>query len=171
MEAGHEIVGMIAKLFNFAVLAGTLVYFLKSPIADYLRGRSAGIRAGLSKAAEMRTSAAEQLAAIDRKMAALPAELDALRKAGADEVAAEEARIRDVAGAERARMLDQARREIDWHLSLARRELTARAADLAVEIALARVRATITPEDHARLVDRYLGQLNRPSITRKQVSA
>jgi F-type H+-transporting ATPase subunit b len=171
MEAGHDIVGMIAKLFNFAVLAGTLVYFLKSPIDGYLRGRGAGIRADLTKAAGMRASAAEQVAAIDRKMAALPAELDALRKAGAAEVAAEEARIRDVAGAERERMLDQARREIDWQLSIARRELTARAAGLAVEIASARVRATITAEDQARLVDRYLGQLNRASITGKQVSA
>jgi F-type H+-transporting ATPase subunit b len=174
-EGGHEeanpIVSIIARLFNFAILAGTLVYFLKSPLAGYLRDRSAGIRSDLSKAAVMRSQAAVQLAEIDQKMAALPRELDALRKAGAEEVAAEEARIREVAAAERARLLDQARREIDWQLSIAKRDLTARTADLAVAIAARRVQATITPEDQARLVDRYLSQLRSAPAAGKQVSA
>jgi F-type H+-transporting ATPase subunit b len=171
MEAGHDIVGIIAKLFNFAILAGTLVCFLKSPIAGYLRNRGTEIRGGLVKAAGLRTAAAASLAAIDRKMAALPAELDALRKAGADEVAAEEARIRQAADAERTRLLDQARHEIDWQLKIARRDLTARTADLAVAVAAKRVKATITAEDQARLVDRYLGQLSRAPEAGKQVSA
>ena len=84
MEAGHDIVDMIARLFNFAVMAGTLVYFLKSPIAGYLRNRGIGIRSDLVKAAEMRATAAADLVAIDARMAALPAELDALRKTGAE---------------------------------------------------------------------------------------
>ena len=107
----------------------------------------------------MRVSAAAQMAAIERKMAALPGELEALRKAGAEEVAAEEARIRAIADAERARLLEQARREIDAQLKLAERELTARTADLAVAVAATRVKATITAEDQARLVDQYLGRL------------
>jgi len=170
-EEGNPIVGIIAKLFNFAVLAGTLVYFLKSPIAGYLRDRSAGIRSDLSRAAVMRSQAATQLAEIDQKMAALPRELATLRREGAEEVAAEEARIREVAAAERARLLDQARREIDWQLSIAKRELTARTADLAVAIAARRVQATITPEDQARLVDRYLSQLRGAPAAGKQVGA
>ena len=48
-----------------------------------------------------------------QKMAALPGELEALRKTGADEVAAEEARIRQAAEAERARLIEQSTREID----------------------------------------------------------
>jgi F-type H+-transporting ATPase subunit b len=168
---GNPIVGMIAKLFNFAVLAGTLVYFLKSPLAGYLRDRSARIRSDLSKAAVMRSQAAAQLAEIDEKMAALPRELDALRREGAEEVANEEARIREAAAAERARLLDQARREIDWQLSIAKRNLTARTADLAVAIAARRVQATITPDDQARLVDRYLSQLRSAPAAGKQAGA
>lgn len=164
-EGGHEegspIVGMIAKLFNFAILAGTLIYFLRSPIATYLRDRGTQIRGDLVKAADMRTSATAQLAAIDTKMAALPAELDALRKAGAEELAAEESRMRQAAESERTRLLDQARREIDAQLKVAQRELLGHTADLAVAIASKRVKATITAADQARLVDRYLGQLGR----------
>ena len=44
-------------------------------------------------------------------------------------------------------------------LRVARRELTAHAAHLAVQIAESRIRASITPEDQLRLVDRYTAQL------------
>ena len=57
---------MIAKLVNFAVLVGALVYFLKAPIAGYLAGRSAQIRQDLVTAAEMRKTATAQLEEIDR---------------------------------------------------------------------------------------------------------
>ena len=158
-EHGNPIVGMIARLVNFAILAGTLVYFLRSPMARHLGDRGTQIRGDLVRAAGMRTSAAAQLAAVEQKMAALPGELDALRKSGAEEAAAEEARIRQIAEAERARLVEQARREIDSRLMLAERELVARTADLAVGIAAKRVKAAITAEDQARLVDQYLGQL------------
>jgi F0F1-type ATP synthase membrane subunit b/b' len=160
-EGGHGggLLEMAARLFNFALLAGTLVYFLRSPLATYLRDRGTQIRSDLVKAADMRASAAAQAAAVEQKMAALPGELDALRKAGAEDVAAEEARIRQIAETERARLREQARREIDAQLKLAERQLVARTADLAVEVAAKRVKSTITAEDQARLVDRYLGRL------------
>ena len=168
---GNPIVDMIARLFNFAVLAGTLVYFLRSPLAAYLGGRGTQIRSDLVKAADMRKAAAAQLAAIEQKMAALPGELDGLRKTGAEEVAAEEARIRAIAETERGRLLEQARREIGAQLKLAERALVARTADLAVEVAARRVKATINAEDHARLVDRYLGRLAAAPVPDGRVTA
>ena len=119
----------------------------------------------------MRVAAAAQMAAIERKMTALPGELETLRRVGAEEVAAEEARIRAAADAERARLLEQARREIDSQLKLAERALVARTADLAVAVASRRVKATITAEDQARLVDRYLGRLAGAPSTGRQVTA
>jgi len=172
-EAAHgsPILDTVARLVNFAVLAGTLVYFLRSPLKSYLGDRGRQIRADLVRAAEMRASAAAQAAAIEQKMAALPGELDALRRQGAEEVAAEEARIRQAAEAERARLLEQARREIDAQLKLAERQLVARTADLAVGIAAARVKSTITAADQARLVDQYLGRLASAPAAGGQVSA
>ena len=170
-EHGTPLIDTVARLFNFAVLAGTLVYFLRSPLKSYLGDRGRQIRADLVKAAEMRTAAAAEAAAIERKMAALPGELDALRKQGAEEVAAEEARIRQAAEAERARLLEQARREIAAQLKLAERQLVARTADLAVAIAGKRVKSTITADDQARLVDQYLGRLASAPAAGRQVSA
>lgn len=163
---GFDTVGMIAKLFNFALLAGTLVYFLRTPFATHLSGRSTQIRSDLMKAAAAKASAAEQLADIDKKMSALPAELDALRFAGAAEVVAEEARIRRAADAERARLLEQTRREIDVQLKIAERKLLQLTADLAVAVAAERLRTTITDADQVRLVDRYLAQVGTTRASR-----
>jgi F-type H+-transporting ATPase subunit b len=160
-EAPHEdsVVNVIARLVNFGLLAGALVYFLRSPLAGYLKHRGAQIRGDLENAADMKKAAAAQIDEIDRKMKALPGELEALRKQGVEEIAAEEARIQAAAGAERERLLEQARREIDLQVRVAERELVSHAADLAVGVATERIKKNITDEDQQRLVDRYVQQL------------
>jgi F-type H+-transporting ATPase subunit b len=160
-EAAAEggVLSMVAKLVNFALLVGVLVYFLKSPLVAYLASRHTQIRRDLVAAAEMRATAAAQLTEIERKMRALPAELESLGRRGAEDVEAEKARIARTAAAERERLLEHTRREIDSRLRIAKRELTAHAADLAVGVARRRIEQSITPDDQMRLVDRYAAQL------------
>ena len=158
-EGGNALVEMGAKLLNFALLVGVLVYFLKSPLATYLSSRSGQIRQDLVTAEQMKTAAAAQLAEIRQKMATLPGELDALRRQGAEDVTAERERISRAAEHERTRLLDQTRREIDTRLRVAKRELTEHAAHLAVQVAEQRIKRAITPDDQIRLVDRYASQL------------
>jgi F0F1-type ATP synthase membrane subunit b/b' len=155
----HPIRDVVARLFNFGVLVGALVYFLKAPIAGHLRARSAQIRQDLLAAAEMRRSATAQLDEVQQKLNALPAELAALKTRGEEDVQAEKQRIAEAAALERERLLDQTRREIEMRLRMARRELTEYAAALAVSVARERITRTITPDDQLRLVDRYTTQL------------
>jgi F-type H+-transporting ATPase subunit b len=149
----------VFRLANFAILVGALVYFLRAPIASYLGSRGTQIRQDLVTAAEMKAAATAQLAEIERRMQALPAELEALRRQGAEDVKTEQERIVRSAAEERARLLEGTRREIDMRLRIARRELTAHAADLAVRVAERGIRRNITSEDQMRLVDRYASQL------------
>ena len=158
-EHGNPVLETSAKLLNFGILVGVLVYFLKTPIAGYLQGRSTQIRQDLVAAAEMRRAATGQLDEIQKKLSALPAELDALTRRGEEDVQAEKLRIAETARAERERLLDQTRREIAMRLRIARRELTEYAADLAVHVAEDRIKRTMTPDDQLRLVDRYTSQL------------
>ena len=155
----HPIRDMVAKLLNFGILVGILVYFLKTPIAGYLSGRSAQIRQDLITAAEMRRTATAQLEEIQKRLSELPAELAALKSRGEEDVRAEKVRIAETAKTERDRLLEQTRREIATRLRIARRELTEHAAQLAVQVAHDRIQRTITPEDQLRLVDRYTTQL------------
>ena len=172
-EAGHEgILPTVARLFNFAILAGVLVYFLRRPIQEYLQTRSQQIRQDLVTAAEMRRAATTQLEQIQRRMTELPAELESLKTRGAEDIAAEQARIAETAKAERERLLDQTRREIQMRLRVARRELTEHAAQLAVQVAEQRIKRQITPDDQLRLIDRYARQVGEgPASTTDQREA
>lgn len=161
VEESHEegVLPTIAKLFNFAVLAGVLFYFLRSPIAGYLQSRATHIRQDLVTAAQTREAATAQLAEIERKLQSLPAELEALKTRGAEDVRAEKVRIAEASAAERERLIEQTRREIQTRLSIARRELVEHAADLAVGVARERITRSITPDDQLRILDRYTSQL------------
>ena len=108
-EGGRGLVDVIARVVNFGILAGTLFYLLRSPLRGYLVDRTTQIRKDLVDAAETRRAAAAQIEDIDRKMKALPGELEALRVQGAQEIAAEEARILAAAAAERYLLLAQVR--------------------------------------------------------------
>jgi len=150
----------IAKAVNFALLVAVLVYFLRAPLAAYLDSRIGKVREDLVTAAQTRETATRTLAEIEAKLKALPAEIEGLRQRGAEDLIAERARIEEAAEAERQRLLEHTRREIDMRLRVARRELLELTANLAVGIASDRIKRSITPEDQARMVDRYAQQLN-----------
>jgi F-type H+-transporting ATPase subunit b len=155
------ILGLGWPLANFAIFVGILYYFLNQPLKDYLTTRSATIRKDLVEAAELKASATAQLATIEQKLQALPGELDALRKRGAAEIAAEEQRIAAAAAADRDRLLEQTRREIDLQVRLAKKEILEHAADLSVQLATERIKKETTAADQERLVDRYLDQVKK----------
>ena len=86
---------------------------------------------------------------MEAKLKALPRELDELKARGQAEIAAEEARIRELAEAERVRLVEQASREIDQQVRMAQRALVEHAADLSVSVA--------ETEDQARHHERRSG--------------
>jgi F-type H+-transporting ATPase subunit b len=156
---GGMIRGMAWPVANFIIFLGVLYYYLNKPFKEYLAGRSSTIRKDLVEAAELRANANAQLAAIEQKLQALPGELDALRKRGAEEIKSEEHRIALAAAADRDRMLEQTRREIELQVRMAKKEILDHAADLSVQLATERIKKEVTPADQDRLVDRYLSQV------------
>jgi F-type H+-transporting ATPase subunit b len=158
---GGMIKAMGWPVANFIIFIGVLYYFFNKPFSEYLAGRSSTIRKDLVEAAALKSTATAQLAAIEQKLQALPGELNALRTRGAEEIKAEEQRIAAQAAADRERMLDQTRKEIELQVRLAKKEILEHAADLSVQLATERIRKEITPEDQARIVDRYLDQVKK----------
>ena len=160
-EEGHSSwMPTIAKMFNFAVLAGILVYFLRAPIAGYLRSRSETIRKDLVEAASLRSSAEGQLTTIRTQLAKLPAELEALKRRGQEELAAEGVRMKEATARERDRLLERTRRDIDLQFRLARRALLEHTAELSISLARRRVEQTITSDDHRRLIEQYAAEVH-----------
>jgi len=149
----------VARLFNFAVLVGGLIYFLRTPLAQHLASRDQQIRGGLVTARETSERATAQLAEIDRRLQALPGELAALRARGVEEIAAEERRIQQQAEAEKARLVGEMERDVAVRVRLAKQSLAEHTADLALALATDRLKQTMTDADQARLVDRYASQV------------
>jgi F-type H+-transporting ATPase subunit b len=161
-EVTHEgsgVVAVLAKIVNFAVLAGILVYFLRAPLGQYLTGRRDHIRRDLVEAASLREQAQTELDRIRQRLAALPAEIEALRTRGSAELADERVRMTEATRLEREKLLERTRREIDVQYRAARRALVEHAADLTMSLTRARIEHTITPDDQARLIDRYAGEV------------
>jgi F-type H+-transporting ATPase subunit b len=146
---------------NFAILAAVLYWFGRGPLVAHLAARRDQIRKDLVDAAEMRQTATARLAEIEHKLQALPGELEQLQLRGAQELEAERTRIRDAAIVERDRLVDQARREIASQTRGATAQLRALAADLAIGVAEARLRDTLTPAEQSTLVDRYASQMGQ----------
>lgn len=158
-EHGESILVTLARLANFGILVGVIYWLARKPLADHLAARGAQIRKDLVDAAQTRTTATARLADIEAKLAALPSELENLRRRGTEELEAERARMRAAAEAERDRLVEQARREIAAQTRTARNQLRAHAASLAVDVAEARLRETLTPAEQAALVDQYAAQM------------
>ena len=155
-EEHSSLVPTIAKLVNFAILAGALVYFLKTPVSTYLRTRSETVRRELVEAAALRSEAERQLSDVRSQLAALPAELESLRRHGEEELVHERARMKAATEKTREQLLERTRRDIDFQFRQARRRLVAHAADAAIALARRRLEQTITPEDQSRLINQYV---------------
>jgi F-type H+-transporting ATPase subunit b len=145
----------IAKIVNFAILAGGLYYFFGGWFREYLRTRSETIRKDLVDAKTLRAEAEQQLAGVRSRLAALPSELSEMKKRGEEELAAEKVRLANATAAERTRVQEQTRREIELTSRLARRELVLHSANLSMNLARKRIERDITAEDQARLIDSY----------------
>jgi F-type H+-transporting ATPase subunit b len=162
-EADSGLWMVLGKIVNSTILVGTLVYFLRVPITQYLDERLTQVRQDLVTAADMRASASAELDKLERRLAELPGEIEALESRGAQDLADEEARIRQTTDVLRERLISQMRREIDLQAMMAERELLEQTADLAVRLADERIRRDVTAGDQLRLIDRYVEQVRAES--------
>jgi F0F1-type ATP synthase membrane subunit b/b' len=160
---GSGLLGLVGKIVNSAILVGTLVYFLRAPVAQYLQDRMEQVRQDLVSAAGTRAAAAAELERIERRLVELPGEIEALRSRGARELAVEDARIRAATEVQRERLLSQTRREIELQARAVERDLLERTADTAVRLATERIRRSATDKDQLRLIDRYVEQVTAGS--------
>ena len=131
-------------LLNFAVIAGTILYFSKKNLPGVFRGRTASIQKAMQEARRASEEANRRLAEIEIRLSRLDAEIGGMREAAEKEAAAEEARIQAAAVEDARKIVESAEQEIAAAAKSARRELTAYAANLAVSLAATQGRTLST---------------------------
>jgi F-type H+-transporting ATPase subunit b len=130
----------LCLIFNFAVVAGLIVWVSRKNLPTLFRNRTAQIQQAMEEARRASADANQRLADIGARLSKLDAEIAAMRAAAEKEAVAEEARIKAAAEEDARKIIQAAEQEIAAAAKTARRELKAYAASLAVSLAAKQIR-------------------------------
>jgi F0F1-type ATP synthase membrane subunit b/b' len=149
----------VPKLVNLAIFLAIIGYILRKPMTAFFENRTKAIMADLERAKRERDAAEAKLAEVDARLAKLADESAAIKAEAASEAEAEYNRVVARAGEEAKKIGEAAEREIDGALKAAKADLQRFTAEKAVELAEARIRASMGDADRKRLVDTYAERL------------
>ena len=130
-----ETASLLSFLFNFAVIAGIILWAARKHLPGAFRARTAAIQKAMQEAQKASEEARRKLADIEARLTKLDVEIGTMRENAEKEAAAEEARIQAATQEDARKMVESAQQEIAAAAKTARRALTAYAADLAVGLA------------------------------------
>jgi F-type H+-transporting ATPase subunit b len=137
---------------NFVLLAAGLGYVIKKNAGPYFAQRSLEIRKGIVEAEAARAESDAKVAEVDRRLANLQSEIEALKQSAKQEAEAEAQRARREAAAEMAKIQTHVAEEIAAASKSARLDLRRHSAALALSLAEKKISARLTPETEDRLV-------------------
>jgi F-type H+-transporting ATPase subunit b len=149
---------------NFLMLAGGLGYVVKKNAVPYFAQRSREIRKGMIEAEELRTTADAKVAEVERRMANLAAQIEALHAEALREEEAEAARLLEQTGLERAKIQAQMEEEIAAAGKAVQIELRRHTAEIALDLARNKIVARMSPEVEDRLVRGFVTRLEQPAV-------
>jgi F-type H+-transporting ATPase subunit b len=146
----------LPRLVNFAIIVGALVYFLRKPVRDMFKNRTAEIAKAMEESRDARERAVAALAEMERKAREMDAETramiaDAQVRGEKDKQALiEEGRniVRDIQA--------QVKIGADIEVQKAKADLAIEASRLAVDLAEGKIKDTLTSQDHERIVKDYI---------------
>lgn len=146
----------VLRVINFVIFAGLLYYFGAKKIAAFFGGRRKQIETQLHDLDERKTKAEARLAEVEKSIANLAAEkakiLDEYRAQGE----ALKAAIIDKAEQDAAKIRAQAETGAAQEGVYKLRELRAEIAELVIEAAEKILKEKLSPEEQAKLIDKYL---------------
>jgi F-type H+-transporting ATPase subunit b len=150
---------------NFLVLAGGLGYLIKKYGGPYLAQRSLEIRKGMEEAEAARAASDAKVAEVDRRIANLQTEIDALRSSAQQEAEADAQLVRREAAAEMAKIQAHVAEEIASAGKSATLELRRYSADLALALAERKIAARMSPAIQDRLVGSFVASMAHTAVS------
>lgn len=152
---------MLWQVLNFLIIAGLVGWIAVKQGGPLLAARSTEIKEGLAAGEKAKAEADARAAQVQAKLANLEKEIVAMRAGAKEEREREADRIRRETQTEIARIRYQAEHEIESAGKQARMEVQRAAAKMAMELAEKKVRARMSPEIQAVLLQGFLKDLPR----------
>jgi F-type H+-transporting ATPase subunit b len=154
-------VGWVFRWLNFALVFGGIGYAVWKYGGPFFRQHAEEISQQIAEGARAREAAEQQRQEIQAKLAGLADEIQRLREEGKRDAEAETKRLRDMTHLEGERIEQAARAEIAAAEREGRMELKALGARLAVQLAEALLRQSLTPKAEDALFDGFVAELER----------
>lgn len=151
-------------LINLIILAALLIPRLRRPLADFLVRRSDGIREALEKSERARKEAEVRAAELEQKLQSLTQDIEQMKSHASAEAKAEAAKLVQNAQANADRFQADAERLLKEEVSKARVQMRQEVVELAVELAQRMITERVTQQDHQRLTEDYLRQLQSKEV-------
>ena len=165
-EAGHEgheeitFVGdWLPRLVNFAIIAAVVIYFMRKPVRDFFKNRSAEIAKAMRESQEARERAAAALAEMERKIKELEAEMARMVADAKERGEKDRQALIDEGKKVAADVQAQVKQGIDIEVHKAKAALAVEAAQLSVDLAEGKIKKTINNQDHERIVKEYISKV------------
>ena len=165
-EAGHEgheeitfMGDWLPRLVNFAIIAAVVVYFMRKPVRDFFKNRSAEIAKAMRESQEARERAAAALAEMERKIKELEAEMARMVADAKERGEKDRQALIDEGKKVAADVQAQVKQGIDIEVHKAKAALAVEAAQLSVDLAEGKIKKTISSQDHERIVKEYISKV------------
>jgi F-type H+-transporting ATPase subunit b len=152
---------LVWQILNFLILAGLIGWLGVKHGGPLFAARSNEIRDGLAAGEKAKAEADARAAQVQAKLANLETEILAMQTGAKEEREREADRIRRETQTEIARIHYQVEHEIESAGKQARMDVQHAAAKMAVDLAEAKVRARMSPEIQAVLLQGFLADLPR----------
>jgi F-type H+-transporting ATPase subunit b len=149
------------QVLNVLLLLAVLIYFARKPVLSYLAQRRDTIAQNLESSTQLLAESERRLAEWTEKAANLDREVASIRDATRRAAEAERDRILADAHVTAERIRRSAGAVVERELQQARERLRGEAADLAVELAAKILREQVNEGDRTRLVDEFIGRIER----------
>jgi F-type H+-transporting ATPase subunit b len=149
----------LPRLINFAIIVGALVFFLRKPMRDMFKNRTAEIAKAMEESKAARERALAALAEMERKAREMDAET---RTMIADAQVRGEKDKQALIEEGRKIVLDiqaQVKLGVEIEVQKAKADLAIEASRLAVDLAEGKIKDKITSQDHERIVKDYISSV------------
>lgn len=149
------------RVINLLIFVIILVYIFRNKIkiGQVFDSRAARITKELEQAKRDKQEAQERLAELEARLGRLDQEVAEMRANAQRESAREAERVRRAAEADADKIRQMTKREIEGAMRNARSELQGFVAEQSVAIAESIIRREIRPEDNARMVNKFIDEL------------
>jgi F-type H+-transporting ATPase subunit b len=148
------------KWANFAILAGIFWWLIAKNAPQFFQARTEEIQKGIAAAAKLKREADERAAKVEARMASLQNEIEHLRADAKAEMGKEAERLRQQTEQYTQRIQARGEQEIEAISKHAEKDLRVSAAQLAIQLAEQRIRASMSGETQNALIDGFLRQLD-----------